>query len=199
MSTTTAPPRWIITSRHTRCKRGVEVTLGRRYAMAVEIALSIPPGNERVPLFFALLRPFSPLEKGLNTAVLGPTDFFRPLTHAGWWTKKKKRDSTQKTPKISKNYRLNLRHRTRVSPCNHMCVSFSLPLSPVCEANESKRRVRGLYVRETRTVERSVVWVNTQRVMPWTKAFVDKKGRFYFLSYDSVVAGHLDGSLVQLW
>lgn len=30
-------------------KQGAEVSLGRRYAMAVEIALSIPPGMERVP------------------------------------------------------------------------------------------------------------------------------------------------------
>ena len=30
-------------------KRGTEVLLGRRYALAVEIALTIPPGNSRVP------------------------------------------------------------------------------------------------------------------------------------------------------
>lgn len=30
-------------------KRGAELSLGRRYAMAVEIALTIPPGNERAP------------------------------------------------------------------------------------------------------------------------------------------------------
>ena len=30
-------------------KRGTEVSLGRRYAMAVEIALTIPPGNSRAP------------------------------------------------------------------------------------------------------------------------------------------------------
>ena len=30
-------------------KRGTEVSLGRRYAMAVEIALTIPPANSTVP------------------------------------------------------------------------------------------------------------------------------------------------------
>lgn len=45
MTTTTMNP----PVTHTRRKRGTEVPLGRRYAMEVEIAMAIPPGNSRVP------------------------------------------------------------------------------------------------------------------------------------------------------
>ena len=40
MKTVNTPP---------RRKRGVELSVGRRYAMVVEIARSIPPGKTRLP------------------------------------------------------------------------------------------------------------------------------------------------------
>ena len=49
----TAPPRGTTTmgtaNTPPRRKRGAEVSLGRRYAMVVEIAMAIPPGKNEAP------------------------------------------------------------------------------------------------------------------------------------------------------
>ena len=77
--------------------------MGRRYAMAVEIALTIFFSN----FFFFFRHLFTPGEKGRNTAILGPTDFFRTLAHAGWCEEQKNNGiRLKKHPKIQENHRL---------------------------------------------------------------------------------------------
>lgn len=70
--------------------------------------------------FFCFCFPdtFLPLEKGLNTAFLGPTFFFfRPFMHAGCCVQKKNNNTdfnSKKHQRFPNNYRLGHRTRLRV-------------------------------------------------------------------------------------
>ena len=74
--------------------------------------------------FFFFFRHFLAPEKGQNTAIFGPTDFFSAV-HAcrGVHAKKKKRSSTQKTPKISKKLSPTASNTVN-GPCNQKDLYF---------------------------------------------------------------------------
>ena len=87
-----------------RGKRGAELPLGRRYAMAVEMVMARTINVFSIPIFFSTL--FCPWERVEIRPFLGRLIFFQPLTHAGSciWEKNKNRDpAKKKTPRISRN------------------------------------------------------------------------------------------------